>query len=496
DAMATLALAARTPRHRAQYRQIGRYGCLRRALDWRSEPRSVVYGGNRCAARLRRAVDWCELLKRHNLSVHRPRAGAQAVQPGRRARRSRKQRRHPDPLDAPRSVGPHPDERRRYAIKRSDAGVSDRYSGWAFAIVAGSRRAHAHHQHDERRLYACRADQRFRLTGQRDAIALRGLSNVGRRRARHSCTSNDHHRRLTMSGSTPNLDLEYLDPSQAQPEVKINDAWDKIDAAVGSVAVSDLSSPPIVARAREIKFSGGVTVTHETGGVALVHIDTVSGGSGSPIDVMDGTTEVTAVTAIRFTRGATASVSSGSVADVYIDPVSGGSGGTSRNETPDSHPVSPMDADDEFEGTVLDTAGTRRAGATPGAWVNQNGASIAFSQGAMMLTEHLNSSEDVNFIAQAITTSSSAWRYRAKISGLMRASYNNGGIMLRESSTGKICEFGLVIYTGAAQLWVEYAPSPTSGGTAAFQVGFAAIWPLGIAYPSGYIYLEVELASG
>ena len=33
-----------------------------------------------------------------------------------------------------------------------------------------------------------------------------------------------------MSGdATPNLDLVYLDASQAQPEVKINDAWNKID---------------------------------------------------------------------------------------------------------------------------------------------------------------------------------------------------------------------------------------------------------------------------
>ena len=302
-----------------------------------------------------------------------------------------------------------------------------------------------------------------------------------------------------MSGSTPNLDLEYLDPSQAQPEVKINDAWDKIDAAVGSVAVSDLSSPPIVARAREIKFMGA-TVTHETGGVALVQIDSSSGGGGSgggsPLTVTDGTTTVTDVTELNFTNGASVSSGGAGIADIYIDPVSGGSGGSGGNETPDSHPVSPMAADDEFEGTVLDTSGTRRAGATPWAWVNQNSASIAFSQGSMMLTEHVNSAEDVNFIVQAITTSSSAWRYRAKISGLMRASYNNGGIMLRESGTGKICEFGLVIYAGAAQIWVEYAAGPTSGGTASFQVGFTAVWPFGIAYASGYLYLEVELASG
>jgi len=134
-----------------------------------------------------------------------------------------------------------------------------------------------------------------------------------------------------MSTETPNLKLQYLDPSQAQPEVKVNDAWDKLDVVVGTIAVSDTTvSPPIVARAEEIRFTGsGVTVTHETDRVAHVQISGGGGGSGggSPIDVMDETTEVTAVTAIRFTRGATVSVSSGSVADVYIDPVSGGGGG-------------------------------------------------------------------------------------------------------------------------------------------------------------------------
>lgn len=83
-----------------------------------------------------------------------------------------------------------------------------------------------------------------------------------------------------MSGETPNLGLKYLDPSQSQPEVKVNDAWDKIDAAVGSIAVSDVStSPPIVKRAVELKFSGA-TVTHETGGVARIDISV--GGSGGP----------------------------------------------------------------------------------------------------------------------------------------------------------------------------------------------------------------------
>lgn len=36
-----------------------------------------------------------------------------------------------------------------------------------------------------------------------------------------------------MTTETDRLQLEYLDPSQAQPEVKINDAWDKLEARLG-----------------------------------------------------------------------------------------------------------------------------------------------------------------------------------------------------------------------------------------------------------------------
>jgi len=41
-----------------------------------------------------------------------------------------------------------------------------------------------------------------------------------------------------MPSTTPNLLLTYLAPAQLQPEVPINDAWDKIDAAV-TAALAD-----------------------------------------------------------------------------------------------------------------------------------------------------------------------------------------------------------------------------------------------------------------
>jgi hypothetical protein len=75
-----------------------------------------------------------------------------------------------------------------------------------------------------------------------------------------------------MSGSeTPNLGLEYLDASQAQPEVKINDAWDKIDAVSGGLTISNTSqdSPATsVAGIRRIEIIGA-TLQEETDGAVL-----------------------------------------------------------------------------------------------------------------------------------------------------------------------------------------------------------------------------------
>lgn len=139
-----------------------------------------------------------------------------------------------------------------------------------------------------------------------------------------------------MSGETPNLGLQYLEPSQAQPEVKVNDAWDKIDAGSGGVAVSDATtSPPIVARARELKFMGA-TVTHETDGVALVQIDSSSGGGsgggGSPLTVTDGITSVADVTEVLFVNRVAVSDAGGGAVHLTIDPASGGGSGATLSD--------------------------------------------------------------------------------------------------------------------------------------------------------------------
>lgn len=75
-----------------------------------------------------------------------------------------------------------------------------------------------------------------------------------------------------MSTETPNLGLQYLDAAQSQPEVKINDAWDKIDAISLTVSNTDDSPDVTVDRVRSLVFEGA-TLSAITGNGVHVQID-------------------------------------------------------------------------------------------------------------------------------------------------------------------------------------------------------------------------------
>lgn len=293
-----------------------------------------------------------------------------------------------------------------------------------------------------------------------------------------------------MSGTgTPNLDLQYLDPSQSQPEIKVNDAWNKIDAAVGEgsgIAVSDLSSPPIVARAIELKFMGA-TVTHETGGVARIEIDnssdTSSDSGGSPLTVTDGTNSVTDVVEIHFTNAAVSDAGSG-VANVHADTTSGGGGG--GNLTPDSHPDSPDALDDEGEGTIgtLDGSWT---------WYNQGGATAVYDgQGAIKLTAPAASGVNCRFIGKPI--SGAAWRVRAPVIIGMTATAHNAGLLAYESGTGKVMR--MTVYDNSGTPTYQITALTSLSGSGAFTTSGALTgFPI-LLNALQKIYMELELASG
>jgi hypothetical protein len=146
---------------------------------------------------------------------------------------------------------------------------------------------------------------------------------------------------MTDTTKTRRFGLPYLDPSQSQPEVKINEAWDIIDRNLpsgsdvtsdssdshggGSITVEERGSPhTVVDNVTTLRFVNA-TVESETGGVAVV---TVEGGESSSLTVEDvdsPSKTQTNVSIIRF-EGAIIEPASGGVVLVTIPEVQGPTG--------------------------------------------------------------------------------------------------------------------------------------------------------------------------
>jgi hypothetical protein len=94
-------------------------------------------------------------------------------------------------------------------------------------------------------------------------------------------------------------------------------------------------------------------------------------------------------------------------------PLTGAAAGAA-NITPDNHPVTPNNADDEFEtGSAIDLAGTRFSGATAWSWLNQGTLTSVVAQGALTVV-NTNQTTTIRGITQA--PSGATYRYRSKMS--------------------------------------------------------------------------------
>lgn len=283
---------------------------------------------------------------------------------------------------------------------------------------------------------------------------------------------------------TPNKSLPLMEPSQSQPETVYNAAMEILDVTEALEVEQSGDSPGVLA-VTKLKFVGATVAG--SAGVATVTIDATSGGGGGSPLTVDTETNVTKIT---FT-GPAVSVAPGATGEaiVTIDTVSGGSGGGGAALSVDSYPTSPDATDDEMDGTI----GTLNAKWT---WYHQNSATAVYNgQGALKFVGTINSAEDVGMIGQPLP-GGAAWRFRSKISVLNTADFNNFGMYLHETGSGKILQYGMVHYSGAGQIWVETAGGFTSGGSVPLQSTQTPLWPLGVGGPSLPLYFEMELASG
>lgn len=112
-----------------------------------------------------------------------------------------------------------------------------------------------------------------------------------------------------------------------------------------------------------------------------------------------------------------------------------GLGNSARvNITPESHPATAKDADDEFEfGSSIDTAGGRRTGATPWVWFNQNVSQTAVADGSLILTAEASAFYEIRMVEQAI--SGASFRYVTKLVDIIstNADYGYAGMAIRNA---------------------------------------------------------------
>lgn len=268
---------------------------------------------------------------------------------------------------------------------------------------------------------------------------------------------------------TPNRGLTLMEPSQSEPEVVFNENMALLDSGT-SLEVEESGASPGIRGVVKIKFDG-LTVTEETGGVAVVSL-----GAGS-LELTDGSTDLTGVSKITVT-GATV----GGTAGAATLTISGGGGGGGGNVTPNSHPGSANVADDEFEGGALDTAGTRTAGATAWAWSNQGTSVATLAEGSLVLVPQGDGFS--HFILQ--TAPATPWRYRLRAAAFapLTTTGSVGGFVVYGSGSTKNYIFGQDASDG--KLRVHRFTGPSTYDSSPY-----ANLPFGMV-PGVPVYLEVE----
>lgn len=182
---------------------------------------------------------------------------------------------------------------------------------------------------------------------------------------------------------------------------------------------------------------------------------------------------------------------SGTTVQTAIDEIAGAISSGGANVGPDSHPVSPAAADDEFElGASVDLAGARRVGAEPWVWVNQGTTTADLAQGHLVMRSPADAANANRLLLQS-AAGLGKWRGKLATFDGANTNFRWAGVVARNSSTGAFLLLKKSYATGN-KLEVELWSSPSAFSanrlttdiyTAAF--GRAARAP---------IYLEMEVS--
>jgi hypothetical protein len=150
-------------------------------------------------------------------------------------------------------------------------------------------------------------------------------------------------------------------------------------------------------------------------------------------------------------------------------PVGVGGGGQ-FNVTPLTHPagVQPFVATDNFEqanGTAVDTTGSRYAGATPWAWLNQGAATAVQQNGSLIMTPDSGTPRG-NFLQQPV--SGSTWAIQCQVASYNNSSADGGGLFVRDSVSGQLIVFQSYYASG---FLIQELNSPISAASNIYFAG-------------------------
>jgi hypothetical protein len=242
------------------------------------------------------------------------------------------------------------------------------------------------------------------------------------------------------------------------------------------LTVQDENSPvTIETEVDEITFAGRAEVT--VPGPGQVRVDVLGGlviqTADSPPDVVDALTLVIGDNLTLTDLGGGAAL---------LEGEAGGGGGGSENVTQDTHPSSADDMDDEFEEGSLDAKWS---------WVNQNGASVNFNQGALQLVgSTASAATNNNMLVQVAPTA--PWKVRAKVH-LTDAAANAGAALVAYNTANQnLVIFGVFMASGPVfSVYAQRCDDPTTFNTN-LSTGATAMPIVGADSASLPVYLEME----
>lgn len=233
------------------------------------------------------------------------------------------------------------------------------------------------------------------------------------------------------------------------------------EAIPGGLTVQDEQSPPTLE-----------TDVVELGVAGFVDLSVLSAGRvrlnfPGGLTVRNEDSPPTEVAASVLVIGDNLELTEPSPGVARIEGENGGGGGTGGgNLTPDTHPESADDLDDEFEETgVLDPKWV---------WFNQGTANETIAQGAAQLVS-TTGADNLNLLAQ--TAPATPWRVRAKVFAFMQSNFAHGGLTVYNSGNSRAITFdvqwnssntlGVFRYTNLATFAtsvVSAIPMPGAGG--------------------------------